>query len=178
MAYFASRGLRGSGFEELINATNEAYRQKGLALIQKIPTSITPIELDNETRTIKKAYFEKKSTVDYLGAVQGIPVCFDAKETFQKSFPLKNIHEHQLIFMNDFALQKGVAFIIIRFAFCDEMFLCTLEMLNEFMSNAKKGGRKSIPYNAFDRRLLVKQSGLFFVHYLEALNTYLNIKNF
>ena len=38
MATWNSRGLRGSTLEELINRTNEQYREKGLALIQKIPT--------------------------------------------------------------------------------------------------------------------------------------------
>ena len=43
MATWNSRGLRGSTLEELINRTNEQYREKGLALIQKIPTPITPV---------------------------------------------------------------------------------------------------------------------------------------
>ena len=38
MATWNSRGLRGSLLEEMINRTNEKYRQKKLALIQKIPT--------------------------------------------------------------------------------------------------------------------------------------------
>ena len=38
MGTWNSRGLRGSALEELINRTNEQYREKGLALIQKIPT--------------------------------------------------------------------------------------------------------------------------------------------
>ncbi|RKJ31443.1 Holliday junction resolvase RecU, partial [bacterium 1XD42-8] len=86
MATWSSRGLRGSGFEEQINRTNEKYREKGLALIQKVPTPITPIRIDKENRHITLAYFEQKSTVDYIGAVQGIPVCFDAKECSLDTF--------------------------------------------------------------------------------------------
>ena len=85
---WTSRGLRGSTLEEMINRTNEQYRDKHLALIQKVPTPITPIKIDKESRHITLAYFEKKSTVDYIGAVQGIPVCFDAKECKTDSFPL------------------------------------------------------------------------------------------
>ena len=44
------------------------------------PTPITPIRMNKETRQITLAYFEQKSTVDYIGVIQGIPVCFDAKE--------------------------------------------------------------------------------------------------
>ncbi len=102
MGTWNSRGLRGSTLEELINRTNEQYREKGLALIQKIPTPITPIKIDKEHRHITLAYFEKKSTVDYIGAVQGIPVCFDAKECAADTFPLANIHEHQVVFMEEF----------------------------------------------------------------------------
>lgn len=90
---------------EMINRTNEQYRDKHLALIQKVPTPITPIKIDKESRHITLAYFEKKSTVDYIGAVQGIPVCFDAKECKTDSFPLANIHEHQVTFMKDFEQQ-------------------------------------------------------------------------
>ena len=64
MATWNSRGLRGSTLEELINRTNEQYREKGLALIQKIPTPITPVKMDKDSRHITLAYFEQKSTVD------------------------------------------------------------------------------------------------------------------
>ena len=92
MGTWNSRGLRGSTLEDLINHTNDLYREKKLALIQKIPTPITPIEIDKSSRHITLAYFDQKSTVDYIGAVQGIPVCFDAKECAVKTFPLQNIH--------------------------------------------------------------------------------------
>ena len=87
MGTWNSRGLRGSTLEDLINHTNDLYREKKLALIQKIPTPITPIEIDKSSRHITLAYFDQKSTVDYIGAVQGIPVCFDAKECAVKTFP-------------------------------------------------------------------------------------------
>ena len=80
MATWGSRGLRGSTLEEFVNHTNERYTEMGLALIQKIPTPITPVKIDQEHRHITLAYFDKISTVDYIGAVQGITVCFYAKE--------------------------------------------------------------------------------------------------
>ena len=80
MATWNSRGLRGSFLEELINMTNDKYRSQKLALVQKVPTPIKPITIDQTTRHITLAYFEQKSTVDYIGVVQGIPICFDAKE--------------------------------------------------------------------------------------------------
>ena len=50
MATWSSRGLRGSTLEDLINRTNERYMENNLALIQKIPTPITPINIDKATR--------------------------------------------------------------------------------------------------------------------------------
>ena len=115
MGTWNSRGLRGSTLEDLINHTNDLYREKKLALIQKIPTPITPIEIAKSSRHITLAYFDQKSTVDYIGAVQGIPVCFDAKECAVKTFPLQNIHPHQIEFMGEFEKQGGIAFIILYF---------------------------------------------------------------
>lgn len=94
MATWNSRGLRGSELEELINLTNEKYREKKLALIQKIPTPIKPIQIDKTTRHITLAYFDQRSTVDYIGTVQGVPVCFDAKECRSRTFPIQNIHRN------------------------------------------------------------------------------------
>ena len=55
MATWNTRGLRGSTLEELINRTNEFYLEKNLALIQKIPTPITPLKIDKEHRHITLA---------------------------------------------------------------------------------------------------------------------------
>ena len=73
MGTWNTRGLRGSTLEELINRTNEQYLEKNLALIQKIPTPITPVRMDKEHRQITLAYFEQRSTVDYIGAVLQVP---------------------------------------------------------------------------------------------------------
>ena len=105
MATWNSRGLRGSTLEEFINRTNEKYLENGLALIQKVPTPITPINIDKATRHITLAYFDQKSTVDYIGAIQGVPVCFDAKECAADTFPLQNVHPHQVAFMREFEEQ-------------------------------------------------------------------------
>ena len=115
MSTWNSRGLRGSSFEEMINHTNEVYREQNLALIQKIPTPITPVKFDQQSRHITLAYFDQQSTVDYIGAVQGIPVCFDAKECAKQTFPLQNVHAHQVEFMRDFEQQNGVAFFLIYY---------------------------------------------------------------
>ena len=115
MGTWHTRGLRGSTLEDMVNRTNERYLEQELALIQKIPTPITPVRMDKEHRQITLAYFEQRSTVDYIGAVQGIPVCFDAKECNADTFPLQNIHEHQIIFMENLEKQQGISFLLIYY---------------------------------------------------------------
>ena len=146
MATWNSRGLRGSTLEELLNRTNEKYLENKLALIQKIPTPITPINIDKQTRHITLAYFDQKSTVDYIGVVQGIPVCFDAKECHTDTFPLANIHEHQVKFMSDFETQDGIAFILISFTHRNEFYYMRFQELMNFWNRAVDGGRKSFRY--------------------------------
>ena len=173
MGYWNSRGLRGSGLEDLINFTNDIYRQKGLALFQKIPTPITPVEVNNKERTITLAYFDKQSTVDYIGVVQGIAVCFDAKETALKSLPIQNIHEHQIKFMEDFQNQQGVSFLLVQFTALDEFYFLPFETLKRYWDGAQRGERKSIPYSAFEQQYLIENKGKAVLNYLEAVNTYL-----
>lgn len=169
MATWNSRGLRGSALEELVNRTNEKYRASGLALIQKVPTPITPIKMDKESRHITLAYFEKKSTVDYIGSVQGIPICFDAKECAVDTFSLQNIHEHQVLFMEDFEKQKGIAFFLIHYTHRDFMYYLPFRHLKIFWDRAKNGGRKSFRMDELDMHyILPKKSGIF-VPYLDML---------
>lgn len=169
MATWSSRGLRGSTLEDMINKTNEKYRDAGLALIQKVPTPITPVRMDQESRHITLAYFDQKSTVDYIGAVQGIPICFDAKECAKDTFALQNIHEHQVTFMGDFEKQGGVAFFLIYYTHKEIYYYLPYEMLLYFWNRAKEGGRKSFRYDELNPEyILPKKSGIL-VPYLDAL---------
>ena len=169
MATWKSRGLRGSTLEDMVNQTKKKYADAGLALIQKIPTPITPIRMDKESRQITLAYFEQKSTVDYIGAVQGIPVCFDAKECAVDTFSLQNIHEHQVAFMQDFEKQGGIAFFLIYYTHMDLFYYLPLEMLLYFWNRAKEGGRKSFRYDELNPAyVLPKKSGIL-VPYLDML---------
>ncbi len=145
-----AHGLRGSALEELINITNEQYAEKKLALIQKVPTPITPIDIDKETRHITLAYFDRKSTVDYIGAVQVIPVCFDAKECAYDTFSLQNIHPHQIRFMEQFEAQDGIAFLIVYFTRRDEIYYMPFRDVKRFWDRAQDGGRKSFRFEEID----------------------------
>lgn len=169
MSTWNSRGLRGSVLEEFVNRSNEQYRDMGLALIQKVPTPITPIKFDKESRHITLAYFDQKSTVDYIGAVQGIPVCFDAKECKTDTFPLANIHKHQIEFMLDFEKQQGVAFFLIYFIKEDVFYYLTLEKLLEFIDRAENGGIKRFKFEELPPEFILERSREVLVPYLDGI---------
>lgn len=170
MPTWNSRGLRGSTLEDLINRTNEKYREAKLALIQKIPTPITPINIDKAGKQITLAYFDQKSTVDYIGAVQGIPVCFDAKECAKDTFALANIHEHQVAFMEDFDRQGGIAFFLLYFSGRDVFYYLKLETLLVFWKRMQEGGRKSFRYDELDEEYIIHHKHGIMVPYLDLIN--------
>ena len=169
MATWNSRGLRGSTLEELINRTNERYMEMGLALIQKIPTPITPVRIDKEHRHITLAYFDQRSTVDYIGAVQGIPVCFDAKECAADTFPLQNVHRHQVEFMEEFERQGGIAFLLILYTGRTELYYMRFQELKRFWERMEKGGRKSIRYEELDPEFFFTLKSGCMVPYLDEI---------
>ena len=176
MATWNSRGLRGSTLEDMVNRTNDRYAENGLALIQKIPTPITPIKIDKEKRHITLAYFEQKSTVDYIGAVQGIPVCFDAKECATDTFSLQNIHEHQVKFMADFEKQGGISFLLIYYSAKDILYYMRFEELLKFWNRALDGGRKSFRFEELDAGFFIDVKWGALIPYLDAINKDLEIR--
>ena len=167
MATWNSRGLRGSALEELVNRTNEKYEQSHLALVQKIPTPITPVKMDKGSHQITLAYFEQQSTVDYIGLAQGIPICFDAKECSTDRFPLDNIHEHQVYFMEEFERQDGNSFVLIQFTNRQIMYYLTFRQLMIFWRRMKDGGRKSFRFEELDMSYEIKPKPGILIPYLD-----------
>ena len=142
-------GNRGMTLEEDINLTNEYYKEKNIALIYKKPIPIKVLRT-NETKTrIKDGFYEQKSTLDYNGIYQEKYIEFDAKETNSKtSFPLSNIHIHQINHIKDVLFYKGIVFLIIRFNIINKTYLLEGEKLINFLNNTD---RKSIPLDFFEK---------------------------
>ena len=176
MATWNSRGLRGSTLEEMLNQTNDYYRKNRLALIQKIPTPIKPIDIDQATRHITLAYFDQKSTVDYIGALQGFPICFDAKECREDTFPLANVHEHQFAFMEEFEEQGGVAFLVIYYTERNEFYYLRFTKLKEFWQRMKSGGRKSFRFEELESFLQIPLNKGFLVDYIHCVEKDLELR--
>lgn len=150
------------------------YREEHLALIQKVPTPITPVSIDRETRHITLAYFDQKSTVDYIGVVQGIPVCFDAKECAEDTFPLANIHPHQVAFMSDFERQQGIPFMILAFTARQEFYYLPYWEMMEFWNRMACGGRKSFLISELDPKYFLDAGNGVYLPILEGLQMDLN----
>ncbi|MDO5564570.1 MAG: Holliday junction resolvase RecU [Eubacteriales bacterium] len=175
MASFKSHGLRGSDFERRINTTIDYYKEKKLALIQKIPTPIIPVELDYKSGNISLAYFEKKSTVDYIGLVQGIPICFDAKEcNNDERFPIQNIHDHQVDFMRSFEEQGGISFLLIMFSKTNEAYYVPLKILEKFILRSKKDNKKSFSKKELDQNYLINCQNKIRIEFLKTLQLDIN----
>ena len=175
MTVWKSRGLRGNVLEELISLTNEFYRKHKLGRVDKISVPIKVIDIDSGGM-ITKAFFEKKSTVDFQGIIQGIGISFDAKETNLKSLPLQNIHEHQLEFMEDVTRQKGIAFMIVHFKIYDDYYLLPYEVIRDYVKNSKTA-RKSIPHKAMNPDFKIDMPTNGILNYLPALNIYMDYKS-
>ena len=137
-------------------------------MVQKIPTPITPISMQGSM--ITKAFFSEKSTVDYIGAVQGIPVCFDAKECARSTFPLQNVHPHQVSFMERMEEQGGIAFLLILFTDTEECYYMRFQELKRFWDRAEDGGRKSVRREELDPRYYIEDIRFPFIPYLEMLS--------
>ena len=173
---WTSRGLRGSTLEDLINRTNELYKEHGLCVVQKIPTPITPIKMNEDHSQITLAYFDQKSTVDYIGAVQGIPICFDAKECSVNTFTLANIHEHQIAFMEEYEKQGGISFIVIYYSHLNRFHYMRYEILRSFWNRMLEGGRKSFRLEEIEENFdLTAHDGLF-VPYLDGIKKDLTLR--
>lgn len=140
-------GNRGMTLEQDINLTNEYYKEKKIALIYKKPIPIKVLKINSTKTRILDGFYEQKSTLDYSGIYHEKYIEFDAKETNSKtSFPLSNIHKHQLEHIKNILYYKGIAFLIVRFNYHNKTFILPGEKLLDFVNNNE---RKSIPYNYF-----------------------------
>jgi len=142
-------GKRGMTLEEDINLTNEYYKEQKIALIYKKPIPIKVLKINSTKTRIQDAFYETKSTLDYSGIYKEKYIEFDAKETNSKtSFPLSNIHPHQIEHMKNILYYKGITFLIIRFNLLNKTYILNGESLINFINTEE---RKSIPLSFFEK---------------------------
>lgn len=160
---------RGMNLENLINETNKYYIDKDIAIIYKKPTpiGINKVNYKDGKQIIKEAYFKSPSTLDYNGIYKGYYIDFDAKETINKtSFPLLNIHKHQVLHIKKVIKHGGISFLIIKM--CNNYFLFPGEALINFIDSNK---RKSIPYQYIkDKSILIKEGFMPALDYIKGID--------
>ena len=169
-----SYGNRGMSLESELNDTNNFYLITNKAIIYKKPTPITITKVDFPNRkdaVIKEAYFKIPSTTDYNGIYKGKYVDFEAKETKNNSFPLSNIHNHQIVHLKKVLEHGGISFLIVRFTLINKTFLLETKNLIKFLD---ENNRKSIPLNFFESYgYLIKDKYNPRVDYLEIIDNYI-----
>lgn len=163
--------------EEDINETNQYYLAHNKAIVHKKPIPIQIVHVDYPKRSaavIKEAYFKQASTTDYNGIFKGRHIDFEAKETKNKhSFPLNNIHQHQIDHMTQILEHDGICFLIIRFQARQETFFFPAEKLLIYWKDQFSDGRKSIRYETVKKEgyiIPVKYQAK--VDYLDVIDKY------
>lgn len=159
---------KGKALEDLIDYANIQYRQKGIAVISKVPTPWV-VNYDRRTGRVRYAFPDKDhpKMVDYVGHVGGYPVAFDAKMTaVETRFDLKNIEKHQIEFLRDWSV-RGLAFLVVEFSKKNEIFCVPFSWVMGWWDASRRGGRKSIPYEDFKREWIVRQGRGIVADYLD-----------
>ncbi len=169
---------RGMGLEEDINITNQYYIDNNKAFIYKKPTPIqvTKVDYKNNSIIIKEAFFKEPSTTDYNGLYDGLYIDFEAKETTSKtSFPLNNIHKHQITHIRNVINNGGIGFLIVRFTSLDKTYIL---MGNDFIYYIDNNDRKSIPLEYFESNgYLLEISYMPRLDYLKIIDQIIGGKN-
>ena len=162
---FANRGM---DLEKLISDANNYYLSMDKAIIYKKPTpvKISSVTYKNDIPKVD-GYLNQKSTLDYVGLYKGKYLDFDAKKTLNKnSFPLSNIHNHQLVHMKRIINHGGITFLIIDIN--NEVYLLKGE---DILSFIEENERKSIPYDYIkDKGYIIEYSYNPILDYLKVID--------
>lgn len=137
----------GMQLEQEIESSNRAYMMKGIAVIQKVATPFKPLR--DKQGNFSKLIPAEKSTVDFIGCLNGRGIAFDAKETKRPSLPLANVHDHQTRYLMRYRDCGGHAFLLVRFVKQQETFILPIKEFKKWVDAVPNGGRKSIPYQWF-----------------------------
>ncbi|HPE15157.1 MAG TPA: Holliday junction resolvase RecU [Bacilli bacterium] len=161
---------RGMSLENALNITNKYYLDNDIAVIYKKPTPIKVLNTMYKTgkkQMITEAYYQEKSTTDYNGIYKGKYIDFEAKETTNKlSFPLSNIHIHQIKHIKRVLDHGGIAFIIVMFASINKIYLMPGDILYKNKDN------KRILLSQFEKDgYEIKEKANLMIDYLKIIDT-------
>ncbi|TCX51964.1 MULTISPECIES: Holliday junction resolvase RecU [unclassified Dehalobacter] len=160
---------KGVLFEQEIMITNEAYRQKGIALIQKISTPWKVIRRGNQ---IVKAFPEGKSTLDFRGTVKGgFSVSFDCKESEDgRGLPLSYIEPHQIDYIREALAMNEMSFILCLIKPMDKRYLIPGALVLEHWDFWQRNkGKRNANYIAVEDMIEVRSARGILLDYLPGL---------
>lgn len=109
-----SQANRGKSFESYIEYTNQAYRARGIAIIEKQYVEMLPIR--NSAGKVVACKVGEKSTVDYIGRFGRIPIAVEAKNTQTKAIRFDAVQDHQARFLQEFTADgAGIGIVLVSF---------------------------------------------------------------
>lgn len=169
---------RGQTLEDELNASNDYYLSQNIAVIHKKPVPIQVVNVNYPNRSkavITEAYYRTPSTTDYNGVWNGKYIDFEAKETRSKtSFPLQNLHDHQVKHMKKVYEQNGIPFLIVRFSAINRYFILPYEVMIVKWKRMQDGGRKSIALGEFEAEAVEMEIGYRpMIDYLKGLASFI-----
>ena len=135
---------KGMDLEEIVNQSND------IAVIHKKPIPVQIVHVNYPARNkavIDEAYYRTPSTTDYNGIYKGRYIDFDCKEcNSTTSFPIRNVHEHQILHLQAIKKHGGIGFLLVYFIKYNKYYLLPIENFIPYWLESKNDGKKSIPF--------------------------------
>jgi len=160
---------RGMGFEREVIIANEIYKNREIALIQKIST---PCKVVRSGKKIVSAYPEEKSTLDFRGTVKGgIPNSFDCKESQDiRGLPLKYIEPNQIDYIRAAIKMGEISFILCYVKPLNKRYLIKGKVVLDYWDNWQANKRKrNINYIPIEDMVEVTSKDGIVLDYLQGL---------
>lgn len=133
----------GMGFESDVSKSCEFYRLQGVASIYKRPTPIKIVKMSKEKKgMISEAYFEEKSTTDYVGIYKCKYIDFECKETIHDEIPYQMIREQQYRHLEEIIKLGGIGFFLVSFKTVQEVYLIDASIIIEETKKKRHPGFK------------------------------------
>ena len=133
----------GMTFEKEVSTSCDFYRSKGVADIYKRPTPIRIVKMSKKKPgMIEEAYFEAKSTTDYVGIYKGKYIDFECKETIHDTVPYHMIREQQYEHLRYIISLGGIGFFLVSFKSYNEVYLIRADIILKETDEKKHPGFK------------------------------------
>lgn len=133
----------GMGFEADVTKTCEYYRKNNISAIYKRPTPIKVVKMSKvHPGMIEEAYFEEKSTTDYVGIYKGKYIDFECKETIHDTIPFHMIREQQFHHLAQITEMGGIGFFLVSFKTVQEVYLMPCVKMLKLIEGNKHPGFK------------------------------------